>query len=336
MVPLPSVEEKLHTIKEKNTYFTGASPEVEAEYQATVEGTVAVLKKWKQIVEKAKPDEAALQKLLAQFISSEEYGLKATLTLCGLSNEKMFRIFSFLRAMYSRGIYKTDSSWVKEEIETGEWKEDAILAKLRGDPQFAFDFAGILLGREPLINQILSPFERKYLKKEKFLFVEDELLDALARYNIHGSYSAAKGGGPEEILKGILDKMEAHYTSGKIKGIDRRIDLIIPSKASPKLFVEVAYVETTSSGMGDKAKAERDTVGKSIRQHYPGTLFVLFVDGAGWLVREEAMRIMCEAGDYIFTFHPDQLEEFKNLLSKTLSKEDYKFSLSRFFQSRKS
>jgi hypothetical protein len=332
---VPSVDEKLKVIKEKNTYFTGASPEVEAEYQAVVEGTVAALKKWKQIVE-AKPDEATLQKLLAQFISSEEYGLKAALTLCGLSNEKMFRIFSFLRAMYTRGIYKTSSSWVKEEIETGEWKEDAILSKLRSDSQFALDFASILLGKEALINKIVSPFERKYLKKEKFLFVDDELLDALARYNIHGSYSAAKGVGPEQILKEILDKMEVLYTSGKIRGVDRRIDLIIPSKENPKLFVEIAYVETTSSGMGDKAKAERDTVGKSIRQNYKGALFVLFVDGAGWLVREEAMRIMCEAADYVFTFHPEQLEEFKKLVSKTLSKEDYRPSLSRFFQSRKS
>lgn len=42
-------------------------------------------------------------------------------------------------------------------------------------------------------------------------------------------------------------------------------------------------------------------------------------DGAGWLVREEALRIMCEAGDYVFTFHEKQLEEFKKLLQGLLS-----------------
>jgi len=326
-----SVEEKLRIIKEKNTYFASASPEVEEKYQKIVEETVSALKKWKQIIEESKPSEDKdLQRLLADFISKENHGLRAALVLCGLSNEKMFRIFSFLRAAYAEGRYKTNSSWVKEG--GSEWKEDKILAKLKSDPEFALDFAKILLGKEPLVTQVLSPFERMHFKKEKFLFIEDALLDALARYSLHGSYSAAKGGGAELILKQILDDMGILYTSGKIKGIDRRIDFIIPSKQNPKIFMEVAFVETTSSGMGDKAKTERDTVAKSIKQYYSNAIFVLFVDGAGWLVREEAMRIMCEAADYVFTFHPEQLEEFKKLVSKIVSKEDYRPRLNRFFE----
>jgi hypothetical protein len=326
-----SIQEKLKVIKEKNTFFSGASPDIEKEYQRMINKTIQALDKWRNLLEKAKPaDDRSLQKLLADFIT-EDCGLRAALTLCGLSNEKMFRIFSFLRAAYAKGAYKTDSPWAKE-IEGAEWKEDAILAKLRNDNQFAFDFAGILLGHEPLVINALSMFEREYFKKEKFLFEGNELLDTLARYSLHGSYSAAKGIGPEQTLKQILDTMGVPYTSGKVKGIDRRIDLIIPSKTKPKIFVEVAYVETTSSGMGDKAKAERDTVAKSINQNYPGALFVAFVDGAGWLVREEAMRIVCEAADYVFTFHTEQLEEFKKLVSRTLSVDDYKPSLSQFLR----
>lgn len=336
MVPLPSVEEKLKIIREKNTFFTRASPEVEQKYQSWVEGIVSALKKWKGIIRKeSKLDEKVLLKLLADFLHSEEYGFDAALTLSGLSNEKLFRIISFLRMAYAKGLYHSKSEWIKEEA-TGEWKAEAIKARLSDAPEFAFDVAKILLGKETSIVQRLSPFEQKCLKPDKFLFVEDAMLDALSRYSLHGSFSAAKGAAPEQVVKSCLDELGVFHTSGKVRGIGRRIDVIVPYKINPKVFIECSFVETTSSGMGDKAKTERDTVAKNIKQYYQKAVFILFVDGAGWLVREEAMRIMCEAADYVFTFHKEQLEEFKKLMGKLLSKEDYRPNLKRFFQSRQS
>jgi len=329
MAPLPSLEEKLRIIREKNTFFKGATPEDEEKYQRWVEGIVDALKKWKEIVQQEEFDEADLVETLADFISNEEYGLDAALTLCGLSYEKLYRIITFLRDAYSKGLYQSDSEWIGEEV-TSEWKMSDIEARLGRDREFALDLAKILTGNDSFVLQALSPFERKYLKPEKFLFIEDEIFDCLARYSLHGSYSAAKGAAPEQIIKSILDQMGVQHTSGKVEAIGRRIDVIIPSKERPKVFIECSFVETTSSGMGDKAKTERDTVARGIKQHYPGAVFILFVDGAGWLVREEAMRIMCEAADYVFTFHLEQLEEFKKVITEILSPEDYRPSLKRF------
>jgi Arc/MetJ-type ribon-helix-helix transcriptional regulator len=327
-----SIDEKVRTVFEKNTFFTKALPNIEREYQNLIDAVVSSLKKLKEIVKEidvTKPYKQKLLDILTDFLHTEEHGLDATLAVCGLSYEKLYRIVSFLRTAYQRGLYKSSSSWVRETL-TREWKGEEIKSRLRNDLVFAADLAKILLGEEPLINEALSPYDRRTLDPKKFLFLEDSMLDTLARYSFHGSYSASKGGAPEDIIKNILDEMGVRYVRGKVKAIGRKIDFIIPSAINPKVFIECSYIETTSSGMGDKAKTERDTVARGIKQNYPNATFIVFVDGAGWLVREEALRIICEAGDYVFTFHEEQLEEFKKLLSKIISREDCKSSLRSF------
>jgi G:T-mismatch repair DNA endonuclease (very short patch repair protein) len=334
-----STDEKIKTVLEKNTFFTKALPSVEEEYQKLIDSVVCSLKKLRKIVEgvdiKEESYKQQLFEILTNFLHTEKYGLDTALAVCGLSYEKLYRIVNFLRIAYQRGLYQSQSNWIKETYTT-EWKEGKIKSKLRADPTFAADLAKILLGEEPLINRILSPYERKTLDPSKFLFQEDSMLDTLARYSIRGRYIASKGGAPEDVIKNILDEMGVRYACGKVKGVGRKIDFIIPSETKPKVFIQCSYVETTSSGMGDKAKTEKDTVSKNIKENYPKATFILFVDGAGWIVRGEALRIMCEAGDYVFTFHEEQLKEFRELLSKLLSKEDYKQGLHRFFEKGKS
>jgi hypothetical protein len=332
-----SIDEKIRTIFEKNTFFIKALPSVEQEYQSLIDNVTSSLKKLKDVVKRvdiSKPYKQELLKILTDFLHIERHGLNAALAVCGLSYEKLYRIVSFLRTAYQRNLYKSSSDWVRE-TPAREWREEEIKSRLRDDTVFAADLAKILLGEEPLINEVLSPYDRRTLDPKKFLFIEDSMLDTLARYSFHGSYSASKGVTSEQIISNILDEMGVLYTSGKVKAIDRRIDFIIPSKSTPKVFIQCSYTETTSSGMGDRAKTERNTVVKSIKQNYPDATFIIFVDGAGWLVREEALRIMCEAGDYVFTFHEEQLEEFKKLLSELLLEEDYKPSLRRFLKNRK-
>lgn len=335
---LPSTDEKIRTVLEKNTFFTKALPDVEREYQELIDNVVYSLKKLKEMVKEldtTKPYKQKLLEILADFLHTEEHGLDAALAVCGLSCEKLYRIVNFLRIAYRRGSYRSQSDWIRE-APAGEWKEEKIKSKLRDDPAFAADLAKIFLGEEPLINDMLSPYDRRTLDPRKFLFQEDAILDTLVRYSLHGRYTASKGAAPEDIIRNILDEMGVRYERGRVEGIGRRIDFIIPSRARPKVFIQCSYVETTSSGMGDKAKTERDTVARSIKQNYPNATFIVFVDGAGWLVREEALRIMCEAGDYVFTFHEEQLKEFKRLLPRLLSEEDYRLSLSGFIEERKS
>ena len=93
----------------------------------------------------------------------------------------------------------------------------------------------------------------------------------------------------------------------------RRMDFIIPDKSEPKIVIECSYLVTTSSGQGDKAKAELG-IQKMIKQHYPNCRFVGFVDGIGWHVRQGDLRRMVEAFDDVFTLHSDEMDRFGSLL----------------------
>ena len=81
------------------------------------------------------------------------------------------------------------------------------------------------------------------------------------------------------------------------------------------MIIECSYSVTTASGMGDKAKTEK-TVAQYLKQHYPGVIFIGFVDGLGWYVRRGDLRRMVDAYDFVFTFHKEELRRFENLLTE--------------------
>lgn len=333
-ITMSSTDERLKILIEKNTFYIKKSPEIEKEYQELIALTVETLQRLKEKVKgidaSKDDDKRKLRQILAIFLQKEKYGIEALLTLCGLSDEKLYRAISFLRIEHQNGIYESSSAWVKEEF-TSEWKMDRIKNRLADDPVFANDIAMLLLGENPLIAKMFTSFDLRKLNAAKFLLAEPEIFDTLARYRHFGSYNATGGKSPEQIIKDILDELNINHTSGEVKGIRRKMDVVIPSKERPKILIQCSYVGTTSSGMGDKAKTERDVVAADIKKHYPHANFILFVDGIGWLVRASDLEKMVEAGDYVFTFHEDQLKEFRRLLQKLLSEEDYKDNLGRFF-----
>ena len=269
-------------------------------------------------------DETLINELIS-FLQREEHGLEVLLALSGLSRERLLRIISMIRIAYKSGLYPYEEEWLKEDHWRkkdgkevfSEWKEDAIKRKIKNDCSFAKSIVLILLGKNEFVNEALGEFEKTFkLTLPKLKIKDEDILDMLIRSSLHGSYSAKKGRCPEKLIEGIVNSSGLRYHSGKVKYIDRKIDLVIPSADDPKIFIEIAYVETTSSGMGDKAKAEKDTVRKAIKRYYKDATFIVFVNGLGWLSREEALRTMCEAGDYVFSFHPEHIEKFVELLSE--------------------
>ena len=95
------------------------------------------------------------------------------------------------------------------------------------------------------------------------------------------------------------------------------MDFLIPSRDNPKIIIESSYVVTTSSGQGDKAKTEQ-SVKESIKQHYPNSVFIGFLDGLGWLVRQGDLRRMIKAYDDVFTFKQEELERFSKLVKEVI------------------
>lgn len=332
----PTYEEKLNIVIEKNTFYQKKDPEIEQEYQAIIDNIIECLKKLKQhvkLVDASKPVVQQLRAILARFLQVEEYGIASLLTLTGLSDEKFYRIVSFLRIAYQSGLFKSESKWVKERFEEGslEWKMEEIKRRLRRDEEFARDVSQILLGENPLLKALLTKFDAKKLHHGKILHIPDgATIDTLARCSLFGSYNAKKGKSAEQIIEEILNEMSIQYESGEVTGIRATIDFVIPSKANPKIFIQSSYQGTTSSTQSRKARDELG-IREDIKKNYPNAIFMQFIDGIGWIIRMSDLKTLVQAGDYVFTFHEEQLEKFKNLLSELLSEEDYRSNLRKFF-----
>jgi len=255
--------------------------------------------------------------------------------LTGISNEYLKRLITLIRVIddeeLNRLTLKDKWQTGTEEIDEGgvsEWSDSKIANLIKSNENFAKGIVNIFFegSTVPVLTQALPLFELKKLSVEKLEFKIESLVDTLIRYKEKGSYAGKKENNPEVLIEKILEELEIPYTSGdlqKLVGVldeeKRTMDFIIPDQDNPLLIVESSYVVTTSSGQGDKAKTEIN-VAKLIKKHYPQALFIGFVDGIGWYVRKNDLKRMVGAYDEVFTFHKEELNRFKELLSTVFNK----------------
>jgi hypothetical protein len=166
-------------------------------------------------------------------------------------------------------------------------------------------------------------FELKKLSISKLNFEIPELIDTIIRYKEKGSYSGMKGNNPETVIAKMLEKLGLTYETGDLTELinnapdnKRTMDFIIPNKKNPLIIAESSFLATTSSGQGDKSKTEI-SIDTLIKEHYPNTIFIGFVDGIGWYVRKGDLKRMVTAYEDVFTFHTDELKRFEKLLIET-------------------
>lgn len=95
------------------------------------------------------------------------------------------------------------------------------------------------------------------------------------------------------------------------------MDFIIPNKHDPRIILESSFLVTTSSGQGDKSKTEI-SIDTLIKQHYPNSKFIGFVDGIGWYVRKGDLKRMVSAYEDVFTFQKNELERFEAFLLEVI------------------
>ena len=202
-----------------------------------------------------------------------------------------------------------------------EWSDEQIKFLISNNKHFLKGLVNLFFKGSTISTLVdnLPLFELKKLSISKLNFSVNELLDSLVRYKEKGSYSGKKENNAEIIIEGILDSLSIQWTTGKLKEIPqavrRNMDFIIPNSDNPKIIIESSFLNTTSSGQGDKAKTEIE-ISNRIRKHYPHTKFIGFVDGIGWYVRKGDLKRMVTAYEDVFTFHKDELERFKELLLK--------------------
>ena len=60
-----------------------------------------------------------------------------------------------------------------------------------------------------------------------------------------------------------------------------------------------------------------------IEKNFPNALFIGFVDGIGWYVRQGDLKRIVSAFKDVYTFDENELERFSDFLKKKLSKGCY-------------
>ena len=312
-------EEYFSRIIEKNTYFFHND-----DFEIISEGYIAVLKNLLSHLKDTITEQGLSVKTISNWLVTDKNSLQALLTLTGISRETFLRLVSFVRIKNDPdiNILVNRTDWPTEDREFIEWNQDKLTSLLFSNEKFREGIVNLFFygATKESISTNLPLFEYNKLTKEKFEFSVRALIDTIVRYKYKGSYAADKRNNPEILIMELLDRLNISYEKGKIPYVDRQMDFLIPSRSDPKIIVESSYVVTTSSGQGDKAKTEQ-SVYKMIKQHYPDSLFIGFLDGLGWLVRRGDLRRMTLAYDDVFTFRQDELERFSRLVTQIMSGE---------------
>jgi len=315
----PSVEEKLNIVISKNTFYF--QNEKHEEYY---EGHISSIAQNIFLLRNKIERNGLKESVLLEHITEVEDGLDAVLTITGFSKESLLRLITFIRITDDENLSKlvNKNVWSSDDF-VSEWGLNKIKMFVKKNKKFADGIVNLFFRGStiPIIKRVLPLFEFKKLDINKFSFSIESLVDTIIRYKTKGAYKAEKEGNPEVVIEQILIDKKLTFERGKFKipeagNIPRTMDFIIPNKTNPRLIIECSYSVTTASGMGDKAKTEK-TVADYLKKNYPGVFFIGFVDGIGWYVRRGDLKRMVAAYDFVYTFSPDELQEFGDFLKVT-------------------
>lgn len=319
-------EEKYQTVIQRNSFYFS-----DRNFEELYEGRVNAIKESLLVLHNEITNRGVHKEIFVEFLT-QTYGLSALLALTGFSNESLKRLITLIRIVDNSELNRLtlkanwcdplDNNNVVEDIK--EWGDATIEKMIQTNPSFRLGLINVFFegATTQFLNQTLPIFELKKLSISKMKFDLPALIDTVIRYKEKGSYSGKAKNNPETIIIDILNSLDVKFESGDLSKLvtnalatKRRMDFIIPNQHSPLLIVESSFLVTTSSGQGDKSKTEIG-VRELLKQHYPQAMFVGFVDGIGWYVRQADLRRMVGAYDDVFTFHPDELERFRRLVMR--------------------
>ena len=314
--------EKLQTVLDKNTYYF-RNPLFEKEMQSYVEKIETLVLEFGKTIDR----EGCTKDVLDKFLIKDD-ALIAILAVTGISFEMLQRIVTIIR---KENFDEFDTIFYKNKWSSGEyksaWGAPKIKKMIKKDEFFRKALVNVFFdGKDTILGKMLPSFlscKMHSTRLQNISSLTEETIDVLIRYKERGSYAAKKGNNAETVLKKILDRAKLTYDSGCDLPLlaenehtrKRTMDFMIPSKEAPLLIIESSVSTTTSSGNGDKAKAENG-VNPLNKKYYPDAIFIGFIDGVGWVTRTSDAERMCEGFDDVFTFHPDELDRFIDLLKE--------------------
>ncbi|MCX6150395.1 MAG: DpnII family type II restriction endonuclease [Ignavibacteriales bacterium] len=324
---MKSTDVKFKRVIDKNTFYF-YNKEFEESYEGYVNSIKELLLNLKNEIEL----NGLKKELFEKLILEKENGLRALLALTGFSNENLKRITTLIRVVDDAELNRilVKEKWFKKvtisDDGIAEWSDSKIILMIKTDKYFRQGIINLFFegATIPFLAKTLPLFELKKLSISKLQYQIPDLIDTLIRYKEKGSYSGKKENNPETVIENILDEFKVTFERGDLSELitnapdsKRTMDFIIPNKKNPLLIIESSYLVTTSSGQGDKSKTEI-SIDALIKHHYPKAKFIGFVDGIGWYVRKGDLKRMVSAYQDVFTFHKDELERFKELLTEII------------------
>lgn len=327
-MPARANAEKFRTVLEKNTFYF-VDHAFEDRYDAQIVGGLTNL--LYNVQEKVR--QFGIKKEFFDELLQHPNGLVALLTLNGFSIEQLKHLITIVRIVRDASLDQLmlREKWSKQDSDDSlirEWSTETIEKLALTDPFFRAGLVNLFFEglSNPRLAAALPLFELRKLSIKKLDFQVDSMIDTLVRYKVKGSRTAIHENNPETVIGHLLSEMGISYESGDLSVLiresfdqKRTMDFIIPDNQSPRLIVESSYLSTTSSGQGDKAKTEIQ-IRNLISKYYPQAQFIGFVDGIGWYVRQSDLERMVSAYDDVFTFHPDELERFRQILIKEFTR----------------
>ncbi len=305
-------DQKFSTVLKSNSYYF-----INEEFEEQSERTITQLYELLMLLKRQAQERGLSKELVVEFIRTKKDGLTAVLTLAGFSRESLLRLVTFIRLSQDKELAKLAlrDKWSAAEFDK-EWAESRIMKLATENEAFAKGIVNLLFEGATCqsLRRALPLFEFKKLSVTKLTFTPDALIDTIIRYKVKGSYSGSKQRDAAKVnVDHALETAGISFEAGKLANIERTMDYIIPNKQSPKVIVEASFVTTTSSGMGDKAKTEI-AVAEAMKKYYPRAVFVGFVDGIGWIARQQDCKRLVSAFEFVYTFQPEQIKRFVKLV----------------------
>ena len=302
-VSVATAAEFYQRVLDKNTLFY-FNPDFEERYEAQQLNSLRTLLYSLYL---AVQNDPPIKKSHLNELLQKDNGLRAVLALNGFSNEFLKRITTMARLLDDRSLNRLlhRHAWnISDEVnpdDISEWSDATINRLILTNSAFRAGMVDLFFegSANACLMRHLPPFELAKLSAYKFSFDTASFLDTVVRYKEKGSYTGKKENNPEEELRKILRRAKVpNRRSIKLNRLmplndlsNRTMDFIIPDLEDPKIIVECTYLSTTSSGMGDKAKA-MVSIRSRIQVLYPNALFLGFVDGIGWYVRKRDLETL--------------------------------------------
>jgi hypothetical protein len=312
-------KQKLDVVLQRNTFFF-RSEDFEEKAEANISSITNLLLLLEREL-RTKHTIADKKHVVLDILKKKSDGLSALLILTSISEEYLLRLITFARIVkdeeLNRLVNLDNFSGTSPDTEISKAN---LFKTVKTNPKLAMSVVNLLFEgfSVPILQKKLPLFELKKLNFGKLEFTTESLVDTLVRYAKRGSYKATGENDPVLLIKNLLAENKIPFiTNTKVQGLNRKLDLVIPNKTKPRIFVESSFAVTTSSGMGDKAKTELG-VKMNIGTHYPSTTFVGFVDGVGWYVRKQDLAKLVAAFDNVFTFKDTELTRFLEFVKSVI------------------